>query len=153
MESRKILSVVKEALPAGLQKVEKASIDEVVSSLVVRLQWLLISNLSKFLDLSAQVHTILLERFSELSNPPPYDDPTEKMPMPSIAALDWKADALIDLDEEERETDDPDWDDVAILIGSEIVRDVRAAVREKLRYTCVSPRLPATSVFQLMFHC
>lgn len=124
-----------------------------MSSLVVRLQWLLISNLSKFLDLSAQVHTILLERFSELSNPPPYDDPTEKMPMPSIAALDWKADALIDLDEEERETDDPDWDDVAILIGSEIVRDVRAAVREKLRYTCVSPRLPATSVFKLMFHC
>lgn len=59
--------------------------------------------------------------------------------MPSITALDWKADALIDLDEEEREIDDPDWDDVAILIGSEIVRDVRAAVREKLRYTCVSP--------------
>lgn len=60
------------------------------------------------------------------------------MPMPSIAALDWKADALIDLDEDERETDDPDWDDVAMLIGSEIVRDVRAAVRETLRYTCVS---------------
>ncbi|CAN8100082.1 unnamed protein product [Discula destructiva] len=118
LQSRKILSVVKESLPAGLQKVEKASIDEV------------------FLDLSAQVHAILLERFSELGNPPPYDDPTERLPMPSIAALDWKADALIDLDEEERETDDPDWDDVAILIGSEIVRDVRAAVREKLRYTC-----------------
>lgn len=58
--------------------------------------------------------------------------------MPSIAALDWKADALIDLDEAETETDDPDWDDVAILIGSEIVRDVRAMVRDRLKYTCVS---------------
>lgn len=59
--------------------------------------------------------------------------------MPSIAALDWKADALIDLDEVETEADDPDWDDVAILIGSEIVRHVRAAVRDKLSYTCVGP--------------
>lgn len=93
---------------------------------------------AQFLDLSAQVHSILLQRFSELNNPPPYDDPTERLPMPSIAALDWKADALIDLDEAETETDDPDWDDVAILIGSEIVRDVRAMVRDRLKYTCVS---------------
>lgn len=94
--------------------------------------------LSQFLDLSAQVHALLLERFPELSNPPPYDDPTEMLPMPFMTALDWKADALVDLDEVETETDDPDWDDVAILIGSEIVRDVRAAVREELKYTCVS---------------
>lgn len=72
------------------------------------------------------------------------------MPMPSIAALDWEADALIDLDEEERETNDPDWDDVAILIGSEIVRDVRAAVREKLKYTCVSP---SHFAFRLVCYC
>lgn len=63
--------------------------------------------------------------------------------MPSIAALDWKADALIDLDETETETDDPDWDDVAILIGSEIVRDVRALVRDQLKYTCVSLPVPS----------
>lgn len=118
LESRRILAVIKESLPRNLQKVEKASIDEV------------------FLDLSAQVHSILLERFEELSRPPPYDDPTEQLPMPSISALDWKADALVDLDDEDAEIDDPDWDDVAILIGSEIVRNVRAAVREKLKYTC-----------------
>lgn len=43
---------------------------------------------------------------------------------------------MVDLDAEETEDDDPDWDDVAILIGSEIVRDVRAAVRSQLKYTC-----------------
>lgn len=57
--------------------------------------------------------------------------------MPSTTALDWKADALVDLNDTETETDDPDWDDVAILIGSEVVRDVRAAIREQLKYTCV----------------
>ncbi|KAJ6444152.1 N-acetyltransferase eso1 [Purpureocillium lavendulum] len=117
LQSRRILGVVKEVLPRNLQKVEKASIDEV------------------FLDLSAQVHSILLERFPELSSPPPYDDPTEVMPLPPISALDWQADALVDLDEEE-ETQDPDWDDVAILVGSEIVRAVRADIRQKLGYTC-----------------
>ncbi|RSL94971.1 hypothetical protein CEP52_012333 [Fusarium oligoseptatum] len=117
LQSRKILATIKDALPHGLQKVEKASIDEV------------------FLDLSSQVHSNLLERFPELKNPPPYDDPTERLPLPSIVALDWQTDALVDLDEEQ-ETIDPDWDDVAILIGSEIVREVRAKVRQDLGYTC-----------------
>lgn len=118
LESRRILAVIKESLPPNLQKVERASIDEV------------------FLDLSAQVHSLLLERFEELARPPPYDDPSEQLPMPSISALDWKADALVDLDDADAEIHDPDWDDVAILIGSEIIRDVRAAVYEKLKYTC-----------------
>lgn len=117
LQSRRILAVVKDALPQDLQKVEKAGIDEV------------------FLDLSAQVHSIMLDRFPELSNPPPYDDTSETLPLPSIAALDWQADALVDLDEEQ-EVLDPDWDDVAILVGSEIVRDVRARIREELGYTC-----------------
>ncbi|KAG5929041.1 hypothetical protein E4U42_007352 [Claviceps africana] len=117
LESRKILAVIRDSLPRNLQKVEKASIDEV------------------FLDLSAHVHAVLLERFPELCAPPPYNDVTEKLPLPSITALDWQADALVDLDEEQ-ESQDPDWDDVAILIGSEIVRSVRAKIREQLGYTC-----------------
>jgi DNA polymerase eta len=56
--------------------------------------------------------------------------------MPPVSALDWQADALVDLDDERAEYDDPDWDDVAILVGSEIVRNVRLAIRDKLRYTC-----------------
>ncbi|KAL7621168.1 DNA-directed DNA polymerase eta rad30 [Parahypoxylon ruwenzoriense] len=118
LQSRKILALIKDALPPNMQKVEKASIDEV------------------FLDLSAQVHSILLQRFPELAKPPPYDDPTENLPLPPITALDWQADALVDLEDAEAEADDPDWDDISILIGSEIVRDIRANIRRTLRYTC-----------------
>ncbi|KAI0458453.1 impB/mucB/samB family protein [Xylaria acuta] len=118
LQSRKILALIKQCLPANMQKVEKASIDEV------------------FIDLSAQVHSILLQRFSELTGPPPYDDPTEKLPLPPITALDWQVDVLVDLDDAETELSDPDWDDVAVLIGSEIVRDIRAEIRRTLHYTC-----------------
>ncbi|SLM34819.1 dna polymerase eta subunit [Lasallia pustulata] len=118
-ESRRILACIKDVLPAPpMQKVEKAGIDEV------------------FLDLSAQIHSILLERYPELSGPAPYDDPTESLPRPPTTALDWNTDALVDLDTAETEDDDPDWDDIAMLIGSEIVRSVRAAIRERLKYTC-----------------
>ena len=99
LESRKSLALIKDILPAPpLQRVEKASIDEV------------------FLDLSAQIHGILLERYPELKTAP-YDDPTENLPLPPSTALDWEADALIDLDENQTEDDDPDWDDVVMNIG------------------------------------
>lgn len=119
MESRKILALIKDVLPAApISKVEKASIDEV------------------FMDLSTQVHGIMLERFPELKGPPPYDDPTEQLPRPPTTALEWDTDALVDLDATETEDDDPDWDDVAMLIASEIVRHVRAKIYEVLHYTC-----------------
>ncbi|KAK4674463.1 DNA-directed DNA polymerase eta rad30 [Podospora pseudopauciseta] len=123
LESRRIMRVIKEHLPGGgLQKVEKASIDEV------------------FLDLTAHVHQVMLERYGEeLGGPPPYGDVSEELPMPAVTALDWKADALVDLgegDRQEGEFDDPDWDDVALLVASEIVRNVRGVIREKLGYSC-----------------
>lgn len=119
LESRRILACIKDSLPAPpVQRVEKASVDEV------------------FLDLSAQVHSILIERYPELTDPAPRDDPTEFLPRPSTSALDWNSDALVDLDHSETEDDDPDWDDVAMLIGSEIVRSVRAALWQRLKYTC-----------------
>ena len=98
-ESRKILACIKDILPADLQRVEKASVDEV------------------FIDLSAQVHSLLLKRYPELGLPAPYDDPTENLPMPPTTALDWEADALVDLDTTEAEESDPDWDDIAILVS------------------------------------
>ncbi|GAB7351507.1 hypothetical protein MBLNU459_g2150t4 [Dothideomycetes sp. NU459] len=119
LESRRILALIKELLPAApLSKVEKAGIDEV------------------FLDLSAHVHSILLERYPMLKGPAPYDDPTEQLPRPPTTALEWQTDALIDLDSSETEDDDPDWDDIVMLVASEIVRDVRAAIFERLKYTC-----------------
>ncbi|KAF4548856.1 impB/mucB/samB-like protein 4 [Elsinoe fawcettii] len=118
MESRKILALIKEVLPAATQRVEKASIDEV------------------FLDLSAQVHGVLLERYPELKGPAPYDDPTERLPRPPTTAIDWDADALVDLDDGEFEEKEPDWDDVVMNIASEIVRGVRGKVWERLQYTC-----------------
>ncbi|MCJ1468584.1 DNA-directed DNA polymerase eta rad30 [Pseudocyphellaria aurata] len=119
LESRRILACIKDVLPAApVQRVEKAGIDEV------------------FVDMSAQIHATLVERFPEVSGPAPYDDPTELLPRPPTTALDWNSDALVDLDSTETEDDDPDWDDIAMLIGSEIVRSVRAAIRKHLKYTC-----------------
>ncbi|GAB1740410.1 hypothetical protein NU219Hw_g5515t1 [Hortaea werneckii] len=117
-QSRRIFAVIKETLPKDLQRVEKASVDEV------------------FLDLSAHVHHRLLEQYPELQGPPPYDDPSEPLPRPPTTALDWSADALVDLPESESEEDDPDWDDIALLTASQIVRDVRQQIFDQLHFTC-----------------
>jgi DNA polymerase eta len=117
-ESRKILKCIKDILPDKEQRVEKASIDEV------------------FMDLSAQVHTILLERYPELRGPAPYDDPTEPLPKVPTTVLDWAADALVGTGNEDGEDRDPDWDDVCMVIASEIVRDVRRHIKDTLGYTC-----------------
>jgi len=118
LQSRKILAIIKDVLPENLQRVEKASIDEV------------------FVDLSAHVHSLLLERYPILKGPAPYDDPSELLPRPLSSVIDWETDALVDLDAKETEQDDPDWDDVVMGIASEIVRSVRSAVFERLHYTC-----------------
>ncbi|KAL1970970.1 hypothetical protein VTN77DRAFT_2804 [Rasamsonia byssochlamydoides] len=133
-ESRKILNVIKEELStrrdrlamiedgalAQLQpaKLEKASIDEV------------------FIDLSSLVYGVLFERYPELRESTG-DDKMTLLPSPPTTALDWSAeDGLVDLDENETEEDDPDWDDIAMSIGAEIIRSIRNAVWEKLNYTC-----------------
>ncbi|KAL2161146.1 hypothetical protein VTH06DRAFT_8365 [Thermothelomyces fergusii] len=120
LESRKIFGLIKESLPPGLQRVEKASIDEM------------------FLDLSAHVHALLLERFPDLASGPRKGDLSEPLPMPPISALDWQTDVLVALGDDEAELEDPDWDDVAFCVASELVRNVRAAIRDKLRYTCAA---------------
>jgi DNA polymerase eta len=118
LECRRILKCIKESLPEKEQRVEKASIDEV------------------FMDLSAQVHTVLLERYPQLRGPAPYEDPTERLPKVPTTVLDWAADALVETGEENGEDRDPDWDDVCMVIASEIVRDVRKHIKDTLGYTC-----------------
>ncbi|KAL2849222.1 hypothetical protein BJY01DRAFT_210901 [Aspergillus pseudoustus] len=136
-ESRKILKVIKGELArwhtdlvqdlrvsgceAKIQEafVEKASVDEV------------------FIDLSPLVFAIFLQRYPELGGKPQGDDRVTPLPCPPTTALEWKTeDCLIDLDENETEVDNPDWDDIAMLVGSEIVRSVRTAVWDSLSYTC-----------------
>lgn len=142
-ESRKVLAVMKEGvsrwhaavtgengvgtetsappfeIQTQLPSVEKASIDEV------------------FIDLSPLVFGALLQRYPELRAGSLGEDQGASLPCPPTTALEWNAeDCLIDLDENETEVDDPDWDDIAMLIGSEIIRSVRTAVWNHLSYTC-----------------
>ncbi|KAJ5165403.1 DNA polymerase eta [Penicillium coprophilum] len=133
-QSRKILQTMKEALttwsaddtevePQNPKQelsamLEKASIDEV------------------FIDLSPLVYRALLQRYPELRMGTQDENRDAELPIPPTTALQWDTDCLVDLDQHQTEEDDPDWDDVVMLIGSEIVRWVRNAVWEKLSYTC-----------------
>lgn len=134
-ESRKIFAVIQDelarwhtdlvndgelqahVLPAGL---EKAGVDEA------------------FIDLSPLLFGVLLQRHPELRAPlHAADDRTAMLPPPPTTALEWNPeDCLVDLDDNETEVDDPDWDDIVMLTGSEIVRSVRNAIYERLGYTC-----------------
>ncbi|KAJ5586295.1 hypothetical protein N7450_006082 [Penicillium hetheringtonii] len=134
-ESRKILSTMKEqlerwstespdesllALTQGLSaSLEKASIDEV------------------FIELSPLIYRVLLQRYPELKPNPQDENREAELPMPPTTAIQWDPeDCLIELDENEREADDPDWDDIVMQIAAEIVRSVRKAVWDRLHYTC-----------------
>ncbi|KAL2699230.1 hypothetical protein AAEP93_009205 [Penicillium crustosum] len=133
-QSRKILQTMKEALATWAANdtevetqnpkqelsavLEKASIDEV------------------FIDLSPLIYMALLQRYPELRIGTQDENRDTELPIPSTTALQWDTDCLVDLDQHETEEDDPDWDDIVMLIGSEIVRSVRKAVWEKLSYTC-----------------
>ncbi|PGH16303.1 hypothetical protein AJ79_01842 [Helicocarpus griseus UAMH5409] len=102
-----------------LVRVEKAGIDEV------------------FVDLSALVYEVLLEKYPMLREGEAPRDLNERLPKPPTTVLEWgKEDLLVDLDVGQAEEDDPDWDDVCMLVGADIVRDVRRAIWERLKYTC-----------------
>ena len=103
---------------------EKASVDEA------------------FIDLSCLVYGVLLQRYPQLSpsSSLSYDVPDRLPPPPPENALNWSPqDNLIDIIIDDDDDDDhhhADWDDVALLIGSEIVRSLREAVWRTLHYTC-----------------
>ena len=104
---------------AHMVRVEKAGIDEV------------------FVDLSALVYGTLVERYPFLRDPDEETVMSECLPPAPTTAVDWRGeDKLVDLDVGENEEDNPDWDDLAMQVGAEIVRAVRLAVWERLKYTC-----------------
>ncbi|GBF64497.1 N-acetyltransferase [Trichophyton mentagrophytes] len=139
-ESRKILAVMKTTLltwaegvyegcrgqfsePSDMVRLEKAGIDEV------------------FVDLSALVFGTLLHRYEILQQAATLDGSKDGhsafLPRPETTALIWgEDDKLIDLDTGESEEDDPEWDDIVIQVGAEIVKFVRTAVWDQLKYTC-----------------
>lgn len=141
-ESRKILRVMDSALLAWAEKIDLRHCGEgrtrgQNSADMVRLEKGGIDEV--FVDLSSLVYWTLMERFPMLH----YADAEEKdiaakcLPKTPTTALEWgKDDELVDLDTGESEEDDPDWDDIVMLIGAEIVKFVRSAVLEQLKYTC-----------------
>ncbi|KAJ5665142.1 uncharacterized protein N7477_007590 [Penicillium maclennaniae] len=75
--------------------------------------------------------------YPELRPSPQEENKDAALPFPPTTALMWGPEnCLIELGEHGYEEDDPDWDDVVMLVGAEIVRAVRNAVWEKLHYTC-----------------
>ena len=139
-ESRKILEVMKAALLAWAEKIDqrgdgegKGRVEDLVH--MVRVEKAGIDEV--FVDLSALVYGTLVERYPVLQDSDETADTNEPLPRPPTTALDWRTeDELVDLDVGETEEDDPDWDDVAMLAGADIVRSVRFTVWERLKYTC-----------------
>lgn len=120
LQSRKAFDLIKSILPPSpIQRVEKASIDEV------------------FCDLSKQVYNTMLQRYPELQEQPEDTHRLDvKLSLPPTSVLDWVSDKLIGSDSLTQEAVQPDWDDVALQIGSEIVRSLRQEIFSHLRYTC-----------------
>ncbi|SPJ83644.1 related to DNA polymerase eta [Fusarium torulosum] len=117
IESRKTLKLVKDLLPSHpTQRIEKASVDEF------------------FVDLSSQVHDILLQRFPELSGRE--TDPDARLPMPELSSQpQWSPDELISNVSPVDDTEPLDWDEIALDIGAEIVRNIRKHIKQEMRYT------------------
>ncbi|KAI9041417.1 DNA-repair protein [Aspergillus affinis] len=115
LESRKGLELVKRTLPhTPPQIVEKASVDEM------------------FIDLSAQVHGIMLQRYSALLDVESLSV-NEFLPLPRTSVSDWDADSVFGADTAH---DHLDWDDMSLRIGSEIVHNLRREIYGQMKYTC-----------------
>jgi DNA polymerase eta len=102
--------------------IEKASIDEV------------------FLDLSAMVRELLLERYPYLREVPQSAPHGLNSPLPSPPHITWTARlghllSATGLDEAPEDDSVTTWGDVALSIGAELVDDIRTRIREEVGYT------------------
>jgi len=86
--------------------------------------------------MSSLVKHKLIERYPELSLPPPYNDTSYALP--PAPAIIWRDDlgAIVPLSEGHDEEDPPDWDDVVMSLAAETIHEIRKEVEEKLGYTC-----------------
>lgn len=115
LESRRSLDLVKRTLPQSpTQLIEKASVDEM------------------YLDLSAQIHSILIQRYPTLLDMDSLLE-DEFLPLPTTTISYWDADSVFGAD---TGFDHLDWDDIALRIGSEIVHDLRQKIFQHMKYTC-----------------
>lgn len=134
-ESRKILKTIKEALERWCTTESDGEIHRFTQGLSAALEKASIDEV--FIDLSPIVYSVLLRRYPELRPGTQDENRDAELPPPPTTAIQWHPeDCLIDLDLHEREEDDPDWDDIVMLVGAEIVRAVRRTVWDKLNYTC-----------------
>ncbi|ORY32184.1 hypothetical protein BCR39DRAFT_557836 [Naematelia encephala] len=120
-ESEKILAVFAEFV--GPDHLEKASIDEA------------------FFDLTPLVIERLLERHPHLRSPPLDAPEGLDSALPPPPPIDWtKAGYLIpgdkEEDEDEEESTEGTWADLALSIAGEITNEMRAALWKQLQYTC-----------------
>lgn len=86
--------------------------------------------------MSTLVKAKLLERYPELSQPPPYNDKSYPLPPAPHVTFSEEMGVVVPLSEGESEEDAVDWDDVVMYIAAEVIREIRGEVEEKLKYTC-----------------
>ncbi|KAF9873942.1 sister chromatid cohesion protein [Colletotrichum karsti] len=115
--SRKTIQLVKRLLPVKpAPTIERAGVDEF------------------YLDLSAQVHSILTERFPALKTSG--KSLGERLPLPPAGTLvNWDVDKVMNPSTLDDTSDILDWDDVALNIAAEVVRNVRHEIRKQLQLT------------------
>lgn len=134
-ESRKILKTMKEELVRWCTDESEGEVYQLTHGLSAGLEKASIDEV--FIDLSPLVYCVLLRRYPELRAIALDKNSDAALPSPPTTAIQWNPeDCLIDLDLHESEEADPDWDDIVMLVGSEIVRSVRRAVWDALQYTC-----------------
>ncbi|KAJ5908512.1 hypothetical protein N7495_001194 [Penicillium taxi] len=133
-ESRKIIQTMKEELKRWSMNDSDEEINHLTQGISAGLEKAGIDEV--FVDLSPLVYRVLLQRYPELRTIADNENRDAELPCPPSTALEWvPEDFLIDL-VPEREEDDPDWDDIVMLVAAEIVRSIRKSVWDKLHYTC-----------------
>jgi len=88
------------------------------------------------MDLSTLIKARLLERYPELTLPPPYNDNSYPLPPAPAVTFSDELGAVVPLSDGHSEEDPVDWDDVIMFLAAELILEIRREVEETLGYTC-----------------